>query len=243
MEISIWLPSKGGQGRWRGGVRAVGPVAQGRCWDADAAGGQVVGKRQRQRHWQRQIRWGRDKGKYKDRDKKEDRETERRRGETAIVKNMSTFQVIQFETKLAEITIPASKMRDGENRFVSWWFYLIINAKVSIWWNLSSIRIQVHFLVHELFLNNTCRHLFTLQTYIFLVPPIIKLHISREKSIKNLRKNWQIMFMITVIDIKFDTFLIFPTRYNNYTIGKLQEEIKFFNWTSFFQAAFRYSIV
>jgi len=52
-------------------------------------------------------------------------------------------QVIQFETKLAEITIPASKMRDGENR------------------------------------------------------------------------------------------------YNNYTIGKLQEEIKFFNWTSFFQAAFR----
>ena len=76
-----------------------------------------MGKRQRQRQRQRQIRWGRDKGKYKDRDKKEDRETERRRGETAIVKNMSTFQVIQFETKLAEITIPASKMRDGENRF------------------------------------------------------------------------------------------------------------------------------
>ena len=47
------------------------------------------------------------------------KETEIRRGETAIVKNMSTFQVIQFETKLAEITIPASKMRDGENRFVS----------------------------------------------------------------------------------------------------------------------------
>ena len=47
------------------------------------------------------------------------KETERQRGGTAIVKNMSTFQVIQFETKLAEITIPASKMRDGENRFVS----------------------------------------------------------------------------------------------------------------------------
>ena len=61
-----------------------------------------MGKRKRQRQRKRQKK-----------------EKERRRGETAIVKNMSTFQVIQFETKLAEITIPASKMRDGENRFVS----------------------------------------------------------------------------------------------------------------------------
>ena len=75
--------------------------------------------------------WARDRDKDIDRDKsggeetkantktETKKETERRRGETAIVKNMSTFQVIQFETKLAEITIPASKMRDGENRFVS----------------------------------------------------------------------------------------------------------------------------
>ena len=75
--------------------------------------------------------WARDRDKDIDRDKSGGEETkantktetkkktERRRGETAIVKNMSTFQVIQFETKLAEITIPASKMRDGENRFVS----------------------------------------------------------------------------------------------------------------------------
>jgi hypothetical protein len=31
---------------------------------------------------------------------------------------------------------------------------------------------------------------------------------------------------------------LFISRYNNYTIKRLQEEVPFFNWTSFFQTAF-----
>ena len=52
------------------------------------------------------------------------------------------IQVIQFETKLAEITTPASKMRDGENRSlliskVSIKFeekFIISQSKFSITW-------------------------------------------------------------------------------------------------------------
>ena len=123
MEISIWLPSKGGQGRWRGGVRAVGPVAQGGCWDADAAGGQVVGKRQRQRQRQRQIRWARDKDKDKEKDKK--KEKERRRGETAIYFSGDSV----WDQVSGNYNPSFQNERWREQVFFPdvWWLYLLVN--------------------------------------------------------------------------------------------------------------------
>lgn len=86
-EPPMFDDDQGGQEWNKGRVRSLWPASQGRRWDPDAAGKKTP---------------------------KINNTPKRKDFKEHFLK--PALQVIQFETKLAEITTPASKMRDGENR-------------------------------------------------------------------------------------------------------------------------------